>query len=578
MIARKITIDYLKRGYASGEFEPEDICREIERRAAQKRDMNIWIYPPRMEDMTKYIERLKTLDRDKCPLWGIPFAVKDNIDLENVPTTAGCEAYAYIPSKSAAVVRLLVDAGAIPIGKTNLDQFATGLVGTRSPYGAVHNALNPERISGGSSSGSAVAVATGQAAFALGTDTAGSGRVPAALNALVGMKPTCGAWSTAGVVPACESLDCVTVFAHTVEDAAQVDKIARTEDAGCSWSKKTKATVAKPPQKIYIPEWEPEFFGQYADEYRAAWRKALEKIKTLGIPIEAVDDSIFAEAAAILYDGPWIAERWASLGDFVEKNAGRGMVPVTEKILRSGNRKELHAEDVFKAMHRLAEIKREAKNLLCGNVLFMPTTGGTYTIEQVNADPIATNSNLGRYTNHCNLLDLCAVSFPAGYAGKELPFGVTAFAPAEEDGSCVWLAQAYRRLDTTMVAVCGLHMRGFALEYQLADLGAKFVREDRTAPEYRLYKLQTTPVKPGLVRTPKGGVSIEVEIWEMPTDRLGAFLAGIPSPLGLGRIKLSDGSEVVGFLCESCAAEEGEDISSLGSFKKAVSGKTQINK
>lgn len=296
-IEKKLTIDYLKKGYESGAFTPEEVCLEIVKRANETKDMNIWIQPPEMEKMQKYLEALKEKNPETALLWGIPFAIKDNIDLAGVETSAGCETYAYLPKESATTVKLLIEQGAIPVGKTNLDQFATGLVGTRSLYGEVHNALKEEMISGGSSSGSAVCVAMGQAAFALGTDTAGSGRVPAALNDLVGFKPSLGAWSTKGVVPACASLDCVTVFAHTLEDAQAVDMVERSYDAECSWSREFAPLEKKVPEKICIPETELTFFGPYAKAYKEKWESVIRNLEKLGIPIEYIDYSIFSEAA-----------------------------------------------------------------------------------------------------------------------------------------------------------------------------------------------------------------------------------------------------------------------------------------
>lgn len=571
-IEKKLTISYLKKGYASGAFTPEEICLEIVKRASETKDMNIWIQPPEMEKMQKYLEALKDKNPETARLWGIPFAIKDNIDLAGVETSAGCETYAYLPEESATTVKLLIEQGAIPVGKTNLDQFATGLVGTRSLYGEVHNALKEEMISGGSSSGSAVCVAMGQAAFALGTDTAGSGRVPAALNDLVGFKPSLGAWSTKGVVPACASLDCVTVFAHTLEDARAVDLVERSYDTECPWSKEFAPLQKKVPEKICIPDKELTFFGPYAKAYKEKWESVIKNLERLGIPIESIDYSIFSEAAAILYDGPWIAERWAALGEFVEKNQGKTMVSVTEKILRSGNKEDLKADSVFKAMHRLAEIKCQVKKILKNSVLLMPTSGGTYTREQVDADPIQTNSNMGLYTNHCNLLDLCAVDFQTGFAAEDIPFGVTGFALSGQEGIPMELAKLYQlmnmqKTDMVELAVCGLHMRGLPLEYQLLELGAQFVEEAETAPYYKLIKLPTKPAKPGLIKSTENGKKIQVEVWKIPKSNLGEFLGKISAPLGLGRIQLEK-KEVLGFVCEGYMEHIGEDISELGSWRK----------
>lgn len=571
-IEKKLTISYLRKGYASGDFTPEEICLEIVKRANETKDMNIWIQPPEMEKIQKYLETLKDKHPKTARLWGIPFAIKDNIDLAGVETSAGCETYAYLPEESATTVKLLIEQGAIPIGKTNLDQFATGLVGTRSLYGEVHNALKEEMISGGSSSGSAVCVAMGQAAFALGTDTAGSGRVPAALNDLVGFKPSLGAWSTKGVVPACASLDCVTVFAHTLEDARAVDLVERSYDTECPWSKEFAPLQKKVPEKICIPDKELTFFGPYAKAYKEKWESVIKNLERLGIPIESIDYSIFSEAAAILYDGPWIAERWAALGEFVEKNQGKTMVSVTEKILRSGYKEDLKADSVFKAMHRLAEIKCQVKKILKNSVLLMPTSGGTYTREQVDADPIQTNNNMGLYTNHCNLLDLCAVDFQTGFAAEDIPFGVTGFALSGQEGLPMELAKLYQlmnmqKTDMVELAVCGLHMRGLPLEYQLLELGAQFVEEAETAPYYKLIKLPTKPAKPGLIKSTENGKKIQVEVWKIPKSNLGEFLGKISAPLGLGRIQLEK-KEVLGFVCEGYMEHIGEDISELGSWRK----------
>jgi allophanate hydrolase len=569
-IPKRLTIKRLKEMYGNGDIAPADVIGEILRRVKDDADMNIWIAPPSMEQIAPYLERLRELDPERLPLWGIPFAVKDNIDVAGMPTTAACPAYARTPERHAAVVERLIAAGAIPLGKTNMDQFAAGLVGTRSPYGETHNALRQELISGGSSSGSAVAVARGHAAFALGTDTAGSGRVPAALNGIVGWKPSVGAWPVRGVVPACASLDCVTVFAHDVEDAVAVDAVARGEDALDPWSRSIGRTPAERPEKLYLPKAPLEFYGPFAAPYQAAWDKTVEKLRLLAVPLETIDIEMFREAAAMLYEGPWIAERWAALGSFIEAHPG-AVFPVTEKVLRPGENPLLRASDVFAAFHRLQELKHAAKRMLQDGVLVLPTCGGTWTRGQVRDDPVSTNSAMGRYTNHCNLLDLCAVSVPSVPAGPDLPFGITFFALAGKEGMIETAARLFReRISSTLVAVCGLHMRGFPLEQQMREHGATFVREDKTAPKYRMVKLPTAPpAKPGLIKTAEGGSSLPLEIWEMPLSAFGAFVAGIPSPLGIGKIELADGTEVPGFLCEGYAAADSnaEDVTELGGWR-----------
>lgn len=439
-----LEIHALKALYADGSLTPRQVVGRIAERAQGLRDRNVWIVEPCMELSEPYLQALEGLSRDEAlalPLYGIPFAVKDNIDLAGWPTTAGCPAYAYTPSSSATVVDRLVRAGAVPVGKTNLDQFATGLVGTRSPYGECKNALDPRLISGGSSSGSAVAVALGMAAFALGTDTAGSGRVPAALNGIVGYKPPLGSWSTAGVVPACASLDCVTVFANSLADARAVDAAAKGFDDACAWSRTIAEAPAELPAKLLLPEAEPLFYGPFAERYRANWHRFAEAARRAAdrglFSIGTVDTRGFSEIASILYDGPWVAERWADLGEFVSAHP-EDVFGVTRTILESGNRPDLLACDQFKAYHRVQQARHDAALLLEDAVLAMPTAGGTFTRDEVRADPIATNSQMGLYTNHCNLCDLSALAVPApgtptaksamaGTGAKDLPFGITLF-------------------------------------------------------------------------------------------------------------------------------------------------------
>ncbi|OPH59646.1 allophanate hydrolase [Paenibacillus ferrarius] len=673
----ELTIPWLRAQYRNQALTPQGVAAAIVQRAAADAGMNIWITPPSMERIQPYLDGLALIPMEDAPLWGIPFAIKDNIDLAGVPTTAGCSEYVYTPTEHAGVVERLIAAGAIPLGKTNLDQFATGLVGARSPYGDTHNALRPELISGGSSSGSAVSVARGQAAFSLGTDTAGSGRVPAALNRLVGYKPSLGAWPTKGVVPACASLDCVTVFAHSLEDALAVDGVARGVHADDPWSRSVTRESSALPNRLFLPDGPLSFYGPYASEYSAAWDAAVARLqglaeKTKGISIEYVDVALFAQAAAILYEGPWVAERWAALGSFIEAHPGIAY-PVTEKILRSGVAAEYDAASVFTAMHKLQQFKLEARQLLKGAVLVMPTCGGTWTREQVLADPISTNRDMGRYTNHCNLLDLCAVAVPAGEAASRTPFGITLFGLAEEEGLICGaaelilasevkgegLGEAVQSVDdrasdmgsvargtggsaaagihandmgsvargtggsaaagihandvgsvargtggstaagnhandigsmtsdigkgapnveassasvpaVTLVAVCGLHMRGYPLEKQMLGCGARFIREDETAAKYSLVKLPTTPAKPGLIKRQQGGSAILLEVWEMPLEAFGGFAAAIPAPLGIGKVELRDGTEVPGFVCEAYAAVDAEDVTSLGGWRQVV--------
>jgi allophanate hydrolase len=575
-----MSIQWLRDMYLSERLTPDDVVTEIIKRSEKDQEMNIWITPPSMETLSPYLERLKSLDPVSQPLWGIPFAIKDNIDMMDVPTTAGCSDYTYIPTEHATIVERLVTAGAIPLGKTNLDQFATGLVGTRSPHGETKNALQPELISGGSSSGSAVAVARGQAAFALGTDTAGSGRVPAALNNLVGFKSSVGAWPIKGVVPACQSIDCVSVFTINSDDAAMVDKIARGIDVLDPWSRSVIRRESKLPEKLILPSQPLPFYGPYAEEYENAWKSSVLELEKMNVTIEYVDPELFLQTGKILYEGPWVAERWAGLGEFIESHPGSAL-PVTEKILRNGSKPAYTAAALFQTMYQLKEMKRKVDILLKDSVLVMPTCGGTWTREQVTADPIGTNSQMGLFTNHCNLLDLAAIALPVKEADCNLPFGITAFSLHDQEnllfGFSTLLTKKEQtpsseplKEDCTLVAVCGLHMRGFPLEKQMNELGARFIREDVTAVKYQFIKLPTEPAKPGLIKNPTIGASIEVEIWEMSLASFGQFVASIPAPLGIGKVELKNGEEVPGFVCEGYAVKEGEDITASGGWRAAM--------
>lgn len=562
---KKLTFTWIKNSYRQGSLTPLELTEEIIKRTENYKEYNIWIVKPDKEQIMKYIQKLPEY-REEYPLWGIPFAIKDNIDLADVPTTAACREYAYMPTEDATVVKKLIDAGAIPIGKTNLDQFATGLVGTRSPYGEVHNALDSDLISGGSSSGSAVAVALGMAAFSIGTDTAGSGRVPAALNGIVGLKPAPGAWSTKGVVPACASLDCVTVFANNLEDAMEVDSVARGFDEGCYFSKEIEKKAPKIPKKICLAKNEIQFFGPFAKTYEKKWEQAVERLKRCGIAVEYIDYTMFKEAASILYDGPWVAERFKDLGDFVESHPGKTF-PVTEKILRSGNKPEHTAKAVFEAIHKLQEYRAKTKLLLKDAVLIMPTAGGTFTRDEVRKEPILTNSQMGLYTNHCNLLDMCAVAVPENSMDKELPFGITIFSLANQENLVLGMAEKFQSMESIPIAVCGLHKKGYPLESQLTELGAIYTESTKTASEYQLFRLSTIPGKPGMVKTKAGGSSIEVDIYQLPIEKMGAFMCQISRPLCIGDVHLLDGRYVKGFLCEEEATKEAENITHVGAYR-----------
>ncbi|HEY8932723.1 MAG TPA: allophanate hydrolase [Rariglobus sp.] len=523
------------------------------------------------------------------PLLGLTFAIKDNIDLAGAPTTASCPGFAYTPAASATVVEKLLAAGALPVGKTNLDQFATGLVGTRSPYGAPRNVFNPDYISGGSSSGSAVAVAAGLVDFALGTDTAGSGRVPAAFNQIIGLKPTKGRLSTRGVVPACRSLDCVSIFARDLAITARV--LAATEgfdpvdpfSRPQSKSNLLGYSISDAP-RLGVPRADQlEWFGN--TESPALFAAALDRLRSLGAEIVEVDFSAFLDAARLLYEGPWTAERYAGVGAFIEQHSATpesaraaGLDPNVSKIILGG--KNPSAADAFRATYRLAELRRAADTVLASvDALVAPTTGTIYTVAEVQADPIRLNSNLGRYNNFMNLLDLCGLTVPAGRYSFGPGFGITLIAPAWHDGALLALGARYlgetlppsspASNDVTL-AVCGAHLRGQPLHSQLTALGARFLAATTTAPCYRLYALaNTTPPKPGLVRVAPGetGAAIAVETYALSPEAFGRFTAAVPAPMVIGNAELNDGTWVKSFLCEPHALTGATDITSKGGWR-----------
>ena len=563
------TLAKIRKEYESGSYSVRELWRQIHEKALELKPMNIWIHLLTEEEIEPYLAYIESHTREELPLWGIPFAIKDNIDLKGIPTTAGCAEYSYIPTENAYVVERLLQAGALPIGKTNMDQFATGLVGTRSPYGEVHNAYREEYISGGSSSGSAVAVAKGLAAFALGTDTAGSGRVPASLNHLVGWKPSLGAWSNRGVVPACESIDCVTVFTNTVEDAEFIDGIVRAYDDKYRYSKPIPAITEENAKIIFLPVEEPVFYGDEAENYRKKWQETVAYIRSRYPNVKTYDTKELSEAASILYDGPWVAERYAGLKEYLDEHADT-LFPVTGEIICGAIKKTLTAVDLFQALHRLAEIKQKVHTLLEDSVLILPTNGGTFTRQQVDADPIATNSQMGLYTNHCNLLDLCAIDIPVGFADNNLPMGITLFTRSGKEGIVAKLGKEISegmQKGSVELAVCGLHMQGYALDHQLVSLGAIYERTTTTTADYKLYELKTEPVKPGLVKTVDGGQQQEIEIWRIPQEKLGEFLGMIPSPLGLGKLTTAEGKDVIGFICEEYALDGARDITASGGWR-----------
>jgi allophanate hydrolase len=539
---------------------------------------------------------------DKLPLYGIPFAAKDNIDAAGFETTAACPAFAYTPEEDATTVARLKAAGAIVIGKTNLDQFATGLVGTRSPYGAVPNSFKPDVVSGGSSSGSASVVARGLVPFALGTDTAGSGRVPAGLNNLVGLKPTKGLFSIRGVVPACRSLDCVSIFALTVNDAGLVSDTMAGFDAADAFSRKPPYALPLdgpalrrpgPIQRLAIPD-HPQWFGDQQAE--AAWNTAISQWRQQNVELVPLDFSPMLELAALLYEGPWVAERHAAVESFMASH-GDDMNPVVKGIIsKAGN---FSATDTFKAQYRKEELQRQIDELLAGvDALLVPTAPTAPTIEAVNADPVALNSQLGTYTNFVNLADMSALAIPAGFRDDGLPFGVTLITGAWKDTelqrlACQWLNARPTPLGATgndrpeeapgaaistptiKVAVVGAHLSGMPLNTQLSERYAVLLEQTTTSANYRLFALpNTTPPKPGLKRAAPGeGREIIVEVWEMPASAFGSFVDLIPAPLGIGNVELADGRWVNGFVCEGYGFEGAEDVTEFGGWRAYIASR-----
>ncbi|MEU6324579.1 allophanate hydrolase [Streptomyces sp. NPDC047009] len=500
---------------------------------------------------------------ERLPLAGTVFAVKGNIDVAGLPTTAGCPAYAYIPDADAPAVARLKAAGAVVLGTTNLDQFATGLVGTRSPYGTVRNAVDPNRVSGGSSSGSAVSVALGIADIALGTDTAGSGRVPAAFNGIVGLKPTIGLVPTEGVVPACASLDCVTVFARTLPEAERALSLM----AAPSGRRVTAPAPRRPgPWRIAVPE--PEQLGQLDTGWVEAFQAAAQLLADAGAELLPVDLTPFTEAAAMLYEGAFVAERYTAVGAFIDSHAGSpDLDPTVAGIISRA--KNIPAHQLFADRQKVASLRARAlASLGDADALLLPTAPGHPTIAEVAADPLGANARLGRYTNSTNLFDLAAVAVPAGEVNG-LPFGVMLIGPTFTDERLVPIA-GLLTAPPLRLAVIGAHLSGQPLNGQLLAVGGRLVRTTMTAPAYRLYALDTLPPKPGLVRVGKGGSTIEAEVWQLPAQGLGALLAALPRPMALGSVELADGSFVTGFLCEPQAVEGAREITSFGGWRAYV--------
>lgn len=587
MLPPMLTLPVLQQAYANG-LTPLDVVEEVIRRRDALPDRAVFITETPADTLRAAARAVMDLPRD-LPLWGIPFAVKDNIDVAGLPTTAACPAFAYAPATDATVVARLRAAGAIVIGKTNLDQFATGLNGTRSPHGAPRSVFSAAHVSGGSSSGSAVAVAAGLCTFALGTDTAGSGRVPAAFNNLVGIKPTPGLVPNTGVVPACRSVDVVTVFAATVTEGTAIRRVMEGHDPADPFSRPATPTALPPHLRIgVLTGAEREFFGNA--EVEALYDAAIARAQSLGATIVPFDYQPFREAAALLYDGPWVAERLAAIEPFIATHADQ-MDPTVRKIVEGA--RKYTAVDVFNGLYRLNAIRQQVAPVWESvDVLLLPTSPTTCMVAEMLADPIARNSQFGRYTNFVNLMGLAAIAIPAGFGPSGLPAGVTLIGPGFSDDALAPFAAALHHAaaaglghDRTApvppantpqisdgwlpIAVVGAHLTGMPLNHQLTTPGGVKLAETTTAPGYRLYALpNTTPPKPGLIHDPAfTGPGIAVEVWALPAAAFGSFVAAIPAPLGIGKLTLADGSQVPGFLCESHALAGAEEITPFGGWR-----------
>jgi allophanate hydrolase len=581
----------LQSAYATGACTACGLVRSLEKPLAASADRAIWISklpPEELLAQAKAVEKRQAAGED-LPLYGVPFAVKDSIDVAGQPTTAACPSYSFVPERSSPVVQKLIDAGAIFVGKTNLDQFGCGLGGDRSPYGDCRNAFNRSYVSGGSSSGSALAVAAGLVSFALGTDTAGSGRVPAGCNNVVGLKPAVGALSTAGVVPSCPSLDCVSILSLTVEDALAVFNMARGKSPPPHWGgteSNTWTTFATPRDKDL------EFFGD--DQQTSIFFKTIASLEKLGAKRIEVDFAPFREVALMLYEGPWLAERLAAIKDFLDKNTP-DVHPVTRTILEGGSR--FTAVDYFQALDRLKALRQQCVAVFGqAELLVVPTMPTIPTAGAVQSDSMGWSRRLGYYTNFANFLQLAALAVPTGFTADGLPAGMTLLGPAgSEDRLCElgmeWQYRVNLPLGATgfslpepssrgkpsqasrvpeghvRVAVAGAHLRGQPLHGALQKTGARFVRAARTAPRYRFMAfMELAPPRPGLLRDDERAGSIHVEIYELPMEGFGRLVASVGPPLAIGTIELADGECVKGFLCESSAAESAEDITDFGGW------------
>jgi len=592
-----MTLAGVRARYEAG-LTPAQLMQELRNKALEFDSYNVFIRLLNETELAPYLERLSQMDKSSCPLWGIPFVMKDNIDLAGIPTTAACEAFTYTPDQSAVVVQQLINLGALPVGKANLDQFATGLNGTRSPWGACGNSFDPSLVSGGSSSGSAVSVALGLASFSLGTDTAGSGRIPACFNNLVGVKPSRGLLSASGVVPACRSLDCVSIFALHCDDANTVLAAAEGHDELDGYSRHNPYDNQQHTYGRYkgalalgiVADEQLKFFGD--KHYEAAYQSTIATLRDSGITLVEIDYSPFDEAARLLYEGPWVSERYVATLPLIKENP-EAMFPVVRDIISGGETPS--AAELFKAQYRLQDLRKRCAAIVDSvDALLTPTAGALFTIKQMLDKPVQHNSELGYYMNFVNLLDMAAIAVPTSFTDNGLPFGITLSAPAFSDRRLLSIANRIHeaadvslgatgltkpaqsnavatRTDLMPLVVCGAHLQGLPLNHQLVERGATLLEKTQTKDCYRLYALESGTVKrPALIRVDNEGAAIDVEVWQIPTVEVGSFLANVPAPLGLGRVQLSDGRELTGFIAEPAALTGAKDITALGGWRAYV--------
>jgi allophanate hydrolase len=592
------TVAAILAAHRAGAMSPKQTVARSFARIREHNDPAIFISLRDEKDALAEAKALSGKDALRLPLYGIPVAIKDNIDVAGLPTTAACPAFSYMPAHDATAVARLRAAGAIIVGKTNLDQFATGLVGVRSPYGIPNNPMRGDLIPGGSSSGSAVAVSTGLVPLALGTDTAGSGRVPAMFNNIVGLKPSLGLVSTAGVVPACRTLDCVSVFSLTVDDAMTALTAMAGPDGADPFSRpRPLAQMSAVPAslRLGVPrDGQLIFFGDRAAE--KAYGEALERWTKLGATLVGFDLEPFYETARLLYEGPWVAERYLVIRNLLASSPD-AIHPVTREITAAGAR--LTAADTFASLYRLQGLRRTAERAFANiDALVLPTAPTAYSTAQVLANPIELNSRLGTYTNFVNLLDLCGLALPAAIRPDDIPFGITLLAPTGQDARLASIGRVFHA-DTKLamgsrsvpqpplthlapgvigdeiaIAVVGAHLSGMVLNGELKALRGRLLEATSTAPDYKLFALDTTPPKPGMLRVEAGtGSSILVEVWALPAAAFGEFVNEIPPPLSIGTIRLSDGRGVKGFIVEPAAIEGARDISAFGGWRAFVAEK-----